>query len=181
AHGRPLVAERFVAFVAAFELPSLAAFFTVALFAVFFAVFFAVVFAGVFFVGVFFAGAFFAGAFFATALFGLAPELSFVSGTSSRGQFFSVSRYSWRTSAILSGRFSTVQSPIGIAGYTTTSTVPGLNVLESRAAMTSALRITIGTIGIRAAIAMRNGPFLNGPTSVVSSRVPSGAIRIDSP
>src|SRR6202022_843823 len=111
AHGRPLVAERFVAFVAAFELPSLAAFFTVALFAVFFAVFFAVVFAGVFFVGVFFAGAFFAGAFFAgaffaTALFGLAPELSFVSGTSSRGQFFSVSRYSWRTSAMLSGRFS---------------------------------------------------------------------------
>ena len=40
--------------------------------------------------------------------------------------------------------------------------------------MTSALRITMGTIGIPADIAMRNGPFLNGPTSVVSSRVPSG-------
>ena len=47
--------------------------------------------------------------------------------------------------------------------------------------MTSALRITIGTIGMPADIAMRNGPFLNGPTSVVSSRVPSGAIRIDNP
>ena len=47
--------------------------------------------------------------------------------------------------------------------------------------MTSALRITIGTIGMPADIAIRNGPFLNGPTSVVSSRVPSGAIRIDRP
>ena len=51
----------------------------------------------------------------------------------------------------------------GSAGYTATSTVPGLKVLESRAAMTSALRITIGTIGMPAAIAIRNGPFLNGP------------------
>ena len=54
-------------------------------------------------------------------------------------------------------------------------------MVELRAAMTSALRITIGTIGIPAAIAIRNGPFLNGPTSVVSSRVPSGAIRTDKP
>ena len=80
-----------------------------------------------------------------------------------------------------SARLSWVQSSTGIGGYTTTSTVPGLNVLESRAAMTSALRITIGTIGIPADIAMRNGPFLNEPTSVVSSRVPSGAIRMDRP
>ena len=80
-----------------------------------------------------------------------------------------------------STRLSCVQSSVGIGGYTTTSTVPGLNVLESRAATTSALRITMGTMGIPADIAMRNGPFLNVPTSVVSSRVPSGAMRMDRP
>ncbi len=74
-----------------------------------------------------------------------------------------------------------VQSSTGIGGNTATSTVPGLNVLELRSAMISALRMTIGTIGMPVAIAMRNGPFLNSPTSVVSSRVPSGAIRIESP
>ena len=74
-----------------------------------------------------------------------------------------------------------VQSATGIGGNTATSTVPGFIVVESRAAMTSALRITIGTTGIPTAIAIRNGPFLNGPTSVVSSRVPSGAMRIESP
>ena len=39
----------------------------------------------------------------------------------------------------------------------------------------------MGTIGIPADIAMRNGPFLNSPTSVVSRRVPSGATRIEMP
>ena len=50
-----------------------------------------------------------------------------------------------------------------------------------RAAIASALRITIGTIGTPADMARRNGPFLNGPTDRVSSRVPSGAITTDSP
>ncbi len=58
-------------------------------------------------------------------------------------------------------RFSVVQSSTGIGGNTATSTVPGLNVLELRSAMTSALRMTIGTIGMPVAIAIRNGPFLN--------------------
>ncbi len=80
-----------------------------------------------------------------------------------------------------SDRSPTVQSFNEIGGNTATSTVPGFSVLESRAAMTSALRMTIGTIGIPADMAIRNGPFLNGPTSVVSSRVPSGAMTTDSP
>ena len=50
-----------------------------------------------------------------------------------------------------------------------------------RAAMDSALRITIGTIGTLAPMARRNGPFLNGPTVRVSSRVPSGAIITERP
>ncbi|CKS46241.1 Uncharacterised protein [Mycobacterium tuberculosis] len=54
-------------------------------------------------------------------------------------------------------------------------------MVELREATISALRITIGTIGIFAAMAIRKGPFLNDPTSVVSNRVPSGAITIDSP
>ena len=39
----------------------------------------------------------------------------------------------------------------------------------------------IGTIGTPADMASRNGPFLNGPTDLVSSRVPSGAITTDRP
>ena len=42
--------------------------------------------------------------------------------------------------------------------------------------MTSALRITIGTIGIPADIAIRNGPFLNGPDL---GGVQPGALRRD--
>ena len=61
------------------------------------------------------------------------------------------------------------------------STVPGCRVEESRADSTSALRITIGTIGTPAAIASRKGPFLNWPTDLVSSRVPSGAITTERP
>ncbi|CNI18939.1 Uncharacterised protein [Mycobacterium tuberculosis] len=80
-----------------------------------------------------------------------------------------------------SGSVSRVQSSTGIGGKTATSTVPGLIVVEFREATISALRITTGTIGMPAAIAMRKGPFLNGPTSVVSIRVPSGAITIESP
>ena len=60
-------------------------------------------------------------------------------------------------------RSSTSQSATEIGGNTATSTVPGFIVDESRAAITWALRITTGTIGMPAAIAMRNGPFLNGP------------------
>ena len=59
------------------------------------------------------------------------------------------------------GSVSTVQSRNEIGGNTATSTVPALIVVELRAATISALRITIGTIGIPAAIAMRKGPFLN--------------------
>ena len=73
-----------VAFVA-FELPSVAGFFAVVFVAVF-----AVVFAGAFLAGAFFGGVFFGSAFVGLAFFGLA--VSFVSGTSSRGQFFNVSR-----------------------------------------------------------------------------------------
>ncbi len=80
-----------------------------------------------------------------------------------------------------SGSVSTVQSSTAIGGKTATSTVPGLMVVELRAATISALRITIGTIGAPTAIAMRNAPFLKGPTSVVSTRVPSGAITTESP
>lgn len=80
-----------------------------------------------------------------------------------------------------SGSVSTVQSCTEIGGKTATSTVPGLMMAEFLAATSSALRITIGTIGMPAAIARRNGPFLNGPTSVVSRRVPSGAIKMESP
>ena len=40
----------------------------------------------------------------------------------------------------------------------------------------SALRMTIGTIGTPAAMAIRKGPFLNGRISPVADRVPSGEI-----
>src|SRR5262249_12150349 len=139
---------------------------------------------------VFFAAVFFARALLAAAL-GAVLALAFLgaffsayrstSGSSSTGQLARVSRYSWRTSAMCSGSVSSVQFSTEIGGNTATSTVPGFIVVEFRAATISALRITMGTIGIPAAIAMRNGPFLNGPTSVVSSRVPSGAITIESP
>ena len=59
--------------------------------------------------------------------------------------------------------------------------MPGCSVEELRAEITSALRMTIGTMGTPADIARRNGPFLNGPTDRVSSRVPSGAMTTDSP
>ena len=97
------------------------------------------------------------------------------------GQSAKVSRYSCRTSAMRWGSVSTVQSRTEIGGNTATSTVPALMVMELRAATSSALRMTIGTIGTPAAIAMRKGPFLNGPTSFVSRRVPSGAITIEIP
>ena len=53
-----------------------------------------------------------------------------------------------------------VQSSTETGGNTATSTVPGFMVDESRAPITSALRITIGTIGMPAAIAIRNGALL---------------------
>ncbi len=83
--------------------------------------------------------------------------------------------------AIRSTKSSGVQSATEIGGNTATSTVPGFIVVELRDAITCALRMTTGTIGIRADIAMRNGPFLKGPTSVVSSRVPSGAMTTEIP
>src|SRR5207248_2519106 len=66
-------------------------------------------------------------------------------------------------------------------GSTATSTVPGCSVVELRPATDSEFLITIGTMGSPVAIAIRNAPFLNGPTDWVSSRVPSGAIRTDTP
>jgi len=51
--------------------------------------------------------------------------------------------------------------------------VPGRMVPVFRGPMSSALRITIGTIGTLAAIAMRNAPFLNGPTARPATRSPS--------
>ena len=41
--------------------------------------------------------------------------------------------------------------------------------------------ITIGMIGRPVAMAIRKAFFLNGPTDLVSSLVPSGAIRMDRP
>src|SRR3984885_11844740 len=149
---------------------------------------------------VFFAAAFFAAAFAGVALAVLAGVALAVlvalrgtfrgsaffrytswSGSSSTGPSGSVSIYSWRTSAIRSASVSTVQLATEIGGNTATSTVPGFMVVELRAAMISALGVTNGTTGIPTAIAMRNGPFLNGPTLVVSSLVPSGAIMMDRP
>ena len=43
------------------------------------------------------------------------------------------------------------------------------------------LRITIGTTGTPACMAMWNGPFLKGSSRGVGERVPSGAIAIDLP
>ena len=57
-----------------------------------------------------------------------------------------------------------VQSSTGIGASTAISTVPGRIAPPLRAATSRALRITIGTIGTPAAIAMWNAPFLNGPT-----------------
>ena len=47
---------------------------------------------------------------------------------------------------------------------------------EPRHSSWPALRITIGTIGTPACIAMWNAPFLKCPTRGVGERVPSGEI-----
>ena len=43
------------------------------------------------------------------------------------------------------------------------------------------LRMTIGTTGTPACMAMKKGPFLNGSSRLVGDRVPSGAIAMDRP
>ena len=54
-------------------------------------------------------------------------------------------------------------------------------ITEPRHISSPALRITIGTIGTPACIAMWKAPFLNGPRRGVAERVPSGAIASESP
>src|SRR6202040_2003492 len=97
------------------------------------------------------------------------------------GQSASSFTYAERTSSIRSRRSSTVQSAVLTGGSTATSTVPGLIVVELRPAIESEFLITIGTSGRPVAIAIRQTPFLNGPTDCVSSLVPSGATTIDRP
>ena len=80
-----------------------------------------------------------------------------------------------------SSRSSGVQSDTDTGGSTATSMVPRRMIPASRAATRSALRMTIGTRGTSASIAMRNGPFLNVPSCPVVERVPSGATSTDTP
>src|SRR5262249_52981343 len=145
---------------------ALAGAFAVVLVAVFFAVLAPGALVAGFFAAVLAGPAFLGAAFFSAFFLAFRPNL----GISSAGQSARVSRSSGRTWAMCLGSVSTVQSSTGIGGNTATSTVPGFIVVEFREATISALRITMGTIGIPAAIAMRNGPFLKGPTSVVSTR-----------
>ena len=68
-----------------------------------------------------------------------------------------------------------------MGGSTAISTVPGLSVAAFLPATVSEFLITIGTIGRPVAMAIRKALVLNGPTDLVSTLVPSGAIRMDSP
>ena len=68
-----------------------------------------------------------------------------------------------------------------IGSSTATSIVP-LRISGDPFHITSpALRITIGTIGTPACIAMWKAPFLKRPSRGVALRVPSGAIAIETP
>ncbi len=74
-----------------------------------------------------------------------------------------------------------VHALTSIAGWTTTSTQPARIVIASRHIISPALRMTIGTTGTPACIAMWKAPFLNSPSAGVTDRVPSGAISTEIP
>lgn len=104
-----------------------------------------------------------------------------LSNAQSLGQSARVSRYICRISSIRSSRSSLVQSCVGTGSRTATSTVPEWMTILWAAIISPQLRITIGTTGTPACIAMWNGPFLNGSSRDVGERVPSGAIAIERP
>src|SRR5882672_624100 len=97
-------------------------------------------------------------------------------GRTSPGHRSSVSTNIWRTSSTRRSRFSMRQSTTEIGGSTATCTVPARMVWSLRPMISPALRITTGTIGTAACMAMWKAPFLNLPTRGVHERVPSGAI-----
>src|ERR1700728_3492767 len=83
--------------------------------------------------------------------------------------------------SIRSRRFRRFQFSTLTGGSTAISTVPGLSLAAFLPATAPEFLITIGTIGRPVAMAIRKALALNGPTDLVSTLVPSGAIRMDRP
>ena len=77
-------------------------------------------------------------------------------------------------------RFSLVQPVVDTGGSTATSTVPGWITIEWAPMISPQLRITMGTIGTCACIAIWNGPFLKGNSRGVGERVPPARWRSNS-